>query len=177
MLQREPYAQLPQLPSFTLTSEDLRDGEKAPQWLTSALFGVEGGTDTSPQLSWEGFPEETKSFVVTCFDPDAPTPSGFWHWCVSNIPAQVTSLERGAAQKLPEGALAHRNDGGTDSFIGCAPPAGHGAHRYIFCVTALDVEKLEVDENTAPAVVEFNIFFHGIARAFLTVTYEEHPSS
>ena len=57
--------------------------------------------------------------------------------------------------------------------MGAVPPAGHGPHRYIFCVTAVDVPELEVDENTSPAVVNFNLFFHGIARAFLTVTYAE----
>lgn len=172
MLDRYPYKDLPELPTFTLTSEDVKDGGTAPTWMLSALFGVEGGEDINPQLSWEGFPEETKSFVVTCFDPDAPTPSGFWHWAVSNIPASTTSIARGAAAEVP--GIKHTNDGGTDEFLGCAPPAGHGPHRYIFCVTAVDTEELDIDENTSPAVVNFNLFFHGIARAFLTVTHEEN---
>ena len=79
-LPREPYAGLPDLPLFNLTSTDLENGAAAPTAMLSALFGVPGGQDQSPQLSWSGFPEETKSFVVTCYDPDAPTPSGFWHW-------------------------------------------------------------------------------------------------
>ena len=180
-LPREPYAGLPDLPLFNLTSTDLENGAAAPTAMLSALFGVPGGQDQSPQLSWSGFPEETKSFVVTCYDPDAPTPSGFWHWTVSNIPAAVTALETNAGAivggqggaALPAGAIAHRNDAGTPGFVGAAPPAGHGPHRYIFCVTAVDVTELEVDENTSPAVVNFNLFFHGIARAFLTVTYAE----
>ena len=94
-LPREPYAGLPELPEFTLTSTDVQDGGTAPEWMRSALFGVTGGQDRSPQLSWSGFPEGTKSFVLTCFDPDAPTPSGFWHWTVSNIPAEVTSIDTG----------------------------------------------------------------------------------
>ena len=160
MLNREPYADLPDLPTFTLASADITEGETLPRAQVSGIMGA-GGEDVSPQLSWSGFPAETKSFVVTCFDPDAPTPSGFWHWVASNIPASVT------------GALGHLNDGGTRSFVGAAPPAGHGPHRYIFCVTAVDVEKLDIDENASPAVVNFNLFFHGIARAFLTATYEE----
>ena len=148
-LPREPYAGLPELPEFTLTSTDVQDGGTAPEWMRSALFGVAGGQDRSPQLSWSGFPEGTKSFVLTCFDPDAPVPSGFWHWTVSNIPANVTSIDTGADA-----------------------PAG-GPHRYIFCVTAVDVEKLDIDENASPAVVNFNLLGHGLGRAFLTVTYAE----
>ncbi|MBM7051669.1 MULTISPECIES: YbhB/YbcL family Raf kinase inhibitor-like protein [unclassified Rothia (in: high G+C Gram-positive bacteria)] len=174
MLNREPYADLPDLPEFTLTSTDIAEGEKAQPAQLSGIFGIEGGKDISPQLSWSGFPAETKSFVVTCFDPDAPTPSGFWHWCASNIPASITELATGAAENMPEGTLRHRNDGGTDAFLGAAPPAGHGAHRYIFCVTAVDVEELDIDAETSPAVVNFNLFSHGIARAFLTITHEEH---
>ena len=95
-LPREPYAGLPELPEFTLTSTDVQDGGTAPEWMRSALFGVAGGQDRSPQLSWSGFPAGTKSFVLTCFDPDAPVPSGFWHWTVSNIPANVRSIDTGA---------------------------------------------------------------------------------
>ncbi|MGV3103935.1 YbhB/YbcL family Raf kinase inhibitor-like protein [Rothia sp. 32237D007AR] len=172
MLNRQPYADLPELPTFTLTSTDISEGQTLPRAQVSGTMGA-GGQDLSPQLSWEGFPAETKSFVVTCFDPDAPTPSGFWHWTVSNIPATVTELPTGAASNLPSGALAHLNDGGTREFLGAAPPAGHGPHRYIFCVTAVDVEKLDLDEDASCAVVNFNLFSHGIARAFLTATYEE----
>ena len=145
-LPREPYAGLPELPEFTLTSTDIQDGGTAPEWMRSALFGVPGGQDRSPQLSWSGFPEGTKSFVLTCFDPDAEAPAG---------------------------ALTHRNDAGVAGFLGAAPPAGHGPHRYIFCVTAVDVEKLDIDENATPAVVNFNLLGHGLGRAFLTVTYAE----
>ncbi|GAA4694656.1 YbhB/YbcL family Raf kinase inhibitor-like protein [Kocuria gwangalliensis] len=171
MFDREPYADLPDLPTFTLTSTDVAEGETMATAQVSAIMGA-GGEDISPQLSWSGAPEGTKSYVVTMFDPDAPTPSGFWHWCVSNIPASVTELATGAALNPPEGAVKHRNDGGTDEFVGAAPPEGHGAHRYILCVTAVDVAELDVDENASPAVVNFNLFFHGIARAFLTPVYE-----
>lgn len=172
MLNRHPYADLPQLPSFTLTSSDISEGGTLPLAQVSGIFGC-GGQDRSPQLSWSGFPAETKSFVVTCYDPDAPTPSGFWHWTLSNIPADVTQLEAAAADTPPAGATTHLNDAGTRGYIGAAPPAGHGPHRYIFCVTAVDVEKLDLDENSSPAVVNFNLFFHGIARATLTATHEE----
>lgn len=173
MLDRQPYQDLPELPTFDLRSTDVEDGGLAEDWMLSAKMGIEKGADTMPQLSWSDFPEETKSFVVTCFDPDAPTPSGFWHYSVANLPVSTTSLERGHGDQLPAGAVAQKNDGGSLEFTGFAPPAGHGAHRYTFCVTAVDTEKLDVDENTTPAVVNFNLFTHGIARAFLTVIHEE----
>ena len=171
MLDREPYAALPELPTFTLTSTDVAEGRAMPTAQVSGIMGA-GGQDVSPQLAWSGAPDETKSYVVTMYDPDAPTPSGFWHWCLSNVPASVTQLASAAASNPPEGAVKHRNDGGTDEFLGAAPPEGHGSHRYILCVTAVDVERLDVDEDSSAAEVNFNLFFHGIARAFLTPVYE-----
>lgn len=170
-MSRDPYAELPELPTFTLTSTDVAEGRSMPQAQVSGIMGA-GGQDVSPQLSWSGAPEETKSYVVTMYDPDAPTPSGFWHWCLSNIPGSVTELATGAASNPPEGAVKHRNDGGTDEYLGAAPPEGHGPHRYILCVTAVDVAALEVDEDTSPAAVNFNLFTHGIARALLTPVHE-----
>lgn len=173
MLDRRPYEGLPELPAFTLTSEDVAEGQPMPVEFASAAMGVEGGQDVAPQLSWSGAPEGTKSYVLTCFDPDAPTPSGFWHACVSNLPPDLTSLPRDwASGEIADGVIKHLNDGGNRDFTGAAPPAGHGAHRYIFCVTAVDTEQLEIDESASPAVVNFQLFFHGIARAFLTPTFE-----
>ena len=169
----DPYAALPDLPALEVTSESFTEGATLSAAQLGGKMGVEGGEDRSPQVSWSAGPEGTRTYVVTVFDPDAPTPSGFWHWCLSNIPADVTSLGTGAAADPPAGAIAHRNDGGTREYLGAAPPAGHGPHRYVVCVTAVDVDRLEVDEDASPAVVNFQLFFHGIGRAFLTGTHEE----
>lgn len=87
-----------------------------------------------------------------------------------DIPATVTSLPTGA--KPPAGAKVLKNDAGFAGYCGAAPPPGHGCHRYIFCVSALPVENLPIDENTSPAVCNFHMFGVGIlGRAFLTATY------
>jgi Raf kinase inhibitor-like YbhB/YbcL family protein len=171
-----PYDFLPQVPSFTVTSSDCRDGEVLPTPHVSGVMGA-GGEDRSPQLSWSGFPEGTRSFAVTTYDPDAPTASGFWHWAVANIPGSVTELPSGAGDKdnpqLPEGAVTLRNDGGFAGYVGAAPPGGHGPHRYFFVVHAVDTDRLEVDADTTPAVLGFNLFFHTLGRATMVLTYEE----
>ncbi|MGO4617118.1 YbhB/YbcL family Raf kinase inhibitor-like protein [Nocardia sp. 2YAB30] len=172
-----PYDALPQLPSFTLTSDDATDGHPLGNDQVSGVFGA-GGKDISPQLSWSGFPAETKSFAVTVYDPDAPTASGFWHWAVADIPASVTSLPSGAGSgeeggALPTGAITLRNDGGFHGFVGAAPPSGHGPHRYFIVVHAVDVDSLGIDENATPAYLGFNLFSHTLARATLIGTYEQ----
>ena len=170
-----PYDFLPQLPSFTLTSQSVTDGASLANAQVSGIMGA-GGEDVSPQLSWSGFPEETRSFAVTVYDPDAPTASGFWHWAVANLPATVTDLPAGVGDGsgLPGDAVTLANDAGLKRFIGAAPPAGHGPHRYIVAVHAVDVEKLDVPAEGTPAYLGFNLFGHAIARALITGTYEQH---
>ncbi|WP_197379727.1 YbhB/YbcL family Raf kinase inhibitor-like protein [Mycolicibacterium mengxianglii] len=169
-----PYDFLPKLPSFTLTSQSVTDGQPLDNSQVSGLMGA-GGEDVSPQLSWSGFPEETRSFAVTVYDPDAPTGSGFWHWAVANLPGTVTDLPAGVGDgsDLPGSAVTLRNDAGLRRFVGAAPPAGHGPHRYIVAVHALQVEKLDVTEDATPAFLGFNLFANAIARALIHGTYEQ----
>jgi hypothetical protein len=165
----DPYSLLPAVGSFSVSSADITDGERLGDEFAYATGNV------SPQLTWSGFPEQTQGFVVTVFDPDAPTPSGFWHWLVVGLDATTTSLPRGAGAdggaELPTGAFHVRNDFGSSGYAGAAPPAGDRPHRYFHVVHAIDVPKLDVDESATPAVVSFNLVFHTLARGILTPVY------
>lgn len=172
---QHPYDPLPDVPAFTVTSNDVTDGETLGTAQVSGIMGA-GGEDISPHLSWSGFPAETRSFAVTVYDPDAPTASGFWHWAVFNIPASVTELASGAGSdpsELPQGAVMLANDAGARRYIGAAPPEGHGEHRYFTVVHAVDVEDLGIDADSTPAFLGFNLFSHTLARATLVPVFEQ----
>ena len=159
--------------TFKLISQSFHDGDYLDQkHILSKEFGFGcAGGNQSPQLSWSSAPEGTKSFAITCFDPDAPTGSGFWHWVVVNIPPTTTelALDAGnpAAGKLPAGALQTRTDFGKPGYGGPCPPPNDHPHRYIFTVFAVSQETQPVDADTSAAVVGFNLHFNTIAKATL----------
>ncbi|PAT15041.1 MULTISPECIES: YbhB/YbcL family Raf kinase inhibitor-like protein [unclassified Corynebacterium] len=156
----DPYAALKDLPSFPLSSTDFEDGAELPDSLV-------GDDATSPQLAWSDLPEGTKSLAITCYDPDAPTTSGFWHWAAFNIPVSTQSIATGDASKedLGVGAIQLVGDSGAPGFYGANPPVGHGPHRYLFAVHAVDVEELPADQIANPTQLGFNLYFHSVGRA------------
>jgi Raf kinase inhibitor-like YbhB/YbcL family protein len=167
----DPYEFLPKVPSFTAYSTTVRNGHPLPLAQWSGIFGVPGGKDISPELSWYGFPKQTKSFVISMYDPEAPTQSGFWHWVVEDIPATTTSLPENAgvlnSTTLPAGAIQLEGDAGMDRYIGAAPPAGSGIHDYYITITALDEPTTGLGATTSGALLNFEIDSHTIARASL----------
>ena len=171
-----PYQGLPDAPTFTVSSSDIAEGETLRTPQVSGIFGA-GGEDRSPQLAWSGFPEGTKSFAITCYDPDAPTLSGFWHWAVFNVPASVTELPAGAgspgSSSMPSSAVTLRNDAGLAQYLGAAPPARHGPHRYQFVVHALGTEHLDVDPSATVAFLMFNLMGQTLARGSITAVHEQ----
>ncbi len=153
---------------FKLTSNELKNNEQLPNSQVYNGYGCSGG-NVSPQLSWQNAPSNTKSFAIICHDPDAPRPTGWYHWLVVDIPNNVNSIEK--AGKIKD-ALETMTDFGTSGYGGACPPVGHGVHRYNFTVYALDVEKINVSQSTKPTVVESEVLKHAIAKSTITGLFE-----
>ena len=168
----DPYSLLPAVAPLTVSSTSIQHDSRLPEAQVFDGWGLTGG-NVSPQLSWSGAPEGTRGYAVTCFDPDAPTPSGFWHWLLLGVPADVTSLDAGAgtAGTAPVGAFHVANDFGDKGYDGAAPPAGDPPHRYLFAVHALDTDDLGLDDTASAAVAAFTMGMHTLARGVISATY------
>lgn len=132
-----------------------------------------GGTNVSPGLAWSGAPDGTRSYAITCFDPDAPTGSGWWHWVVTDIPSDVTVLAEGAP--LPDGARTWPNDYGYAGWGGPWPPPGP-AHHYVFTVFAVGVDRLDVPDEASSAVARLTLSFNVLGQASFTALFQ-NPAS
>ncbi|MBB6501428.1 YbhB/YbcL family Raf kinase inhibitor-like protein [Pedobacter cryoconitis] len=154
--------------TFTLKSNELGGQLNQKQYLNGMGYT---GENQSPQLSWANAPSGTKSFAVTMYDPDAPTGSGFWHWVIFNIPANVNELKSGAGDpdknESPAGAIQSITDYGKPGYGGAAPNPGP-AHRYIITVYALN-KVLDLDKNASPAYIGYNMYLSTLAKASLLV--------
>jgi Raf kinase inhibitor-like YbhB/YbcL family protein len=159
---------------FVLSSPTIEPGSTLAQEYVFNGFGC-SGKNQSPALKWTAGPKETRSYAVTVYDPDAPTGSGWWHWVVYNIPANVTELAAGAGdatqQHLPAGAKQGRTDFGTHAFGGACPPQGDRPHRYVFTVHALKTEKIDVPEEASAAMVGFVIHANLAGKASFTAKF------
>ena len=162
-----------QAQNFTLSSKSI--GGQATKTEEFNGFGCTG-ENVSPQLQWENAPADTKSFAVTMYDPDAPTGSGWWHWVVFNIPANVNNLAEGAGDAtkglLPKGAVESLTDYGKPGYGGPCPPQGHGFHTYILTVHALGTDKLDLDAKANPALAGYYINANTLAKSSVVMYYK-----
>jgi Raf kinase inhibitor-like YbhB/YbcL family protein len=159
---------------MSLSSPDIKNHGTIGMEYVYKGFGCTGN-DISPALTWKNAPKGTKSFAITVYDPDAPTGSGWWHWVIFNIPADVSSLPKNAgdpnANLAPAGSVQSRTDFGTPGYGGPCPPKGDRPHHYHFTIYALDIPKIDADQNASAAFIGFNIHFHTLAKASFVGRY------
>ena len=158
--------------TFTLKSNEL--GGQAINRQVLNGFGC-NGSNISPQLYWENPPKGTKSFAITIFDENAPTGSGWWHWLIFDISANVLELKSGAgnpeSKLAPAEAVQSITDFKTFGYGGPCPPVGSGFHRYVVTVYALKSSTLGLDKLANPALVGFMLQQNLIEKASLVFYY------
>ena len=160
-------AQGGEIMSFRIESPDFKEGESIPQ-----RFGCDG-QDISPGLVWADPPEGTRSFVLTVEDPDAPM-GVFVHWVIYDLPSSARGLEQGikGSDARLKGAKQGKTSFGQSHYGGPCPPRGHGTHRYIFTLRALDIPALDVAPGSKKGIVEKAMKGHVLAEARTTGTYQ-----
>lgn len=157
---------------FSLNVLAIPEGGTIPERYIFNDWGCTG-ENKSPAVEWSGAPEGTKSFVLTMYDPDAPTGSGFWHWVIFNIPAEAGGIPEDVANAggMPEGAVAGRTDWGAAGYGGPVPPPGDDPHRYVFTLHALSVDSLPLDDQASAAMVGFMVHQNQLASTTFTAIY------
>ena len=159
---------------FKLSSPELKPNKLMPKSFEFNGFGC-SGENKSPALVWSGVPKGTKSFALTVYDPDAPTGSGWWHWVVIDIPANVHELHANAgalnSTTLPAGAVQVRTDFGVAAWGGPCPPKGDKPHHYIFTLYALKTDKLEIPADATAALTGYMIHGNMLAKTSFTAKY------
>ena len=159
---------------FQLRSPDIKADSVIDKRFEFNGFGC-SGENKSPALEWRNPPAGTKSFAITVYDPDAPTGSGWWHWSVIDLPAEVNSLPADAGAlgnaNLPAGASHVRIDYGTAAWGGVCPPQGDKPHRYIFTIYALKTPKLEIPADATAALAGYMINANAIGKASFVARY------
>ena len=167
-------AATPAQAAFKLSSPEIKANSTMDKKFEANVFGCTG-ENKSPALKWSGAPKDTRSYAVTVYDPDAPTGSGWWHWVLVNVPANVTELKPDAGNasggNLPQGARQVRTDYGATAWGGACPPPGDKPHRYVFTVHALKVDKLDIPQDATAALAGFMINANSIGKASFTAKY------
>jgi Raf kinase inhibitor-like YbhB/YbcL family protein len=153
---------------FALSSATFKDGTMMPQKV--ANMNAPGaanpnancvGQNVSPQLSWSGVPDGTKSFAITMIDPEGRGGLGVFHWVAYGIPANVTSFAEGEVSKASDKYIGGKSTQGVGNYSGpCTPPGS--PHHYTFKVIATDLDPKELPPGlTLP---EFEAKLNGHAK-------------
>jgi Raf kinase inhibitor-like YbhB/YbcL family protein len=149
--------------AFTLICPAFANGGSIPREFSC------DGSNRSPELRWSGAPPGTRSFALIVHDPDAPK-GDFTHWTLFDIPADSDHIDPAAGRHAP--GTQGRNDFGQDGYGGPCPPVGHGTHRYVFDLYALDTDSINVPAGSDRVAIEAAVKDHEIGHATLRGTYE-----
>jgi Raf kinase inhibitor-like YbhB/YbcL family protein len=134
---------------FSLTSTTFKDGTVMPKNAANSTANAPTnpncvGENVSPQFSWSGVPEGTKSFVLTMFDPEGRAPSGVSHWVAYGIPASVTGFAEGEVSKPSDKYVGGKSTQGVGFYSGPCTPPGTTPHHYTFVLIATDFDPKEL---------------------------------
>jgi Raf kinase inhibitor-like YbhB/YbcL family protein len=130
---------------FTLSSATFKDGTMMPKKVANKNPQNPNcvGDNVSPELSWSGVPDGTKSFAFTMVDPEGRGGLGVFHWVAYGIPANVTSFAEGEVSKESEKYVGGKSTQGVGYFSGpCTPPGS--PHHYTYMVIATDLDAKEL---------------------------------